>query len=339
MSTIFIKDSFRAAVEAASGGHQTVLYNQAGYPGFYNVIPKFDYASIGLEAEMGAGTCTAFVVDAAGTEVDEIFIGSYLASMKDGYALPLPGMQPATYIDWDASKTASEVNGSGFHLMTAHEWAAIALWCTANSTVPRGNTDNGRAHDALYEIGRRWDGYLPGIGVGNRKTLTGSGPAAWRHNHAFNGIADLVGNVREWHHLFKLEDGQIFTLPYNDDASDDTDWAAQGVYFTVDGGVLALSDVETAGDTLTVDRVDWDDGTSFTSSLNNELLKRLLIEPYGTDVVQGHIYVNNAGSRFLNRGGNFRNAGEAGLAFANLCNERSFTISYIGFRPACILPG
>jgi len=32
MPTIFVKDSYRAAVEAASGGHQTVLYDDKGFP-------------------------------------------------------------------------------------------------------------------------------------------------------------------------------------------------------------------------------------------------------------------------------------------------------------------
>ena len=38
--TILIQDSLRRAVEAASGGAQTVLYTSAGDPSFVNIIPK-----------------------------------------------------------------------------------------------------------------------------------------------------------------------------------------------------------------------------------------------------------------------------------------------------------
>ena len=46
MSTILIKDSLRQAVEAASGGLQTVLYTAKGQPTFMNIIEKFDMSTI-----------------------------------------------------------------------------------------------------------------------------------------------------------------------------------------------------------------------------------------------------------------------------------------------------
>jgi len=82
--------------------------------------------------------------------------------------------------------------------------------------MPRGNTDYGRAHDANYEIGRRQDGESPGVSSGTARVLSGSGPAAWRHNHDHNGISDLVGNIREWQSLLKIADGQILVASDND---------------------------------------------------------------------------------------------------------------------------
>lgn len=38
--TFSIKDTYRQAVEAASGGKQTVLYDDKGYPSIMNVIFK-----------------------------------------------------------------------------------------------------------------------------------------------------------------------------------------------------------------------------------------------------------------------------------------------------------
>ena len=47
--TFSIKDTYRQAVEAASGGKQTVLYDDKGYPSIMNVIPK----TLQLEARSG----------------------------------------------------------------------------------------------------------------------------------------------------------------------------------------------------------------------------------------------------------------------------------------------
>ncbi|WFL59424.1 hypothetical protein P8T61_10425, partial [Klebsiella pneumoniae] len=57
--TILIQDSLRRAVEAASGGAQTVLYTSAGDPSFVNIIPKFDVSTI--DASLGSGTHPAFI--------------------------------------------------------------------------------------------------------------------------------------------------------------------------------------------------------------------------------------------------------------------------------------
>jgi len=334
MPTIFIKDSLRAAVEAASGGHQTVLYNEQGYPGYYYVIPKFRYEDLGFDADLGTGLCTAFLV--GGVEKSELFVGAYQAAVKDGCALPLPSFDPTVSIDWDAAKSACEANGAGYHMMTVHEWAAVALWCKANGIIPRGNTDYGRAHDATYEVGRRQDGENPGVSSGTARILAGSGPAAWRHNHDYNGISDLVGNIWEWQSLLKIVDGQIMVATDNYYDQLEADWGAQDAYFANPSGTLTLQTGSTSGDTTTVDGVDWDDDTSFTSSVGSQLLKRLLIEPYGTDILQGHIWVNNAGERVPIRSGGWGYGSAAGLAALNLTSERSNSSSRIGVRPAFI---
>lgn len=334
MPTIFIKDSLRAAVEAATGGQQTVLYNEQGHPGYYFVLPKFRYEELGYDGNLGTGVCTAFTV--GGVEVSEVFIGAYQAVVKDSCALPIPGLDPETSIDWDEAKAACEANGAGFHMMTVHEWAAVALWCIANGFQPRGNTDYGSAHDAAYEVGRRQDGGIPGNSSGTARILAGSGPAAWRHNNNFSGIADLVGNIWEWQGLMKIDAGQIIVATDNDYSQAEGDWTAQDAYFANPSGTLTLQDTETAGDTTAVDDVDWDDGTNFTSSVASQLLKRILVEPFSTDYLQGNIWVNNADIRFPRRGGNWSDPGEAGLGALRLDGERSVSSPGLGARPAFI---
>ncbi|MFW5988630.1 MAG: hypothetical protein ACOCPQ_00210 [Desulfosudaceae bacterium] len=340
MPTIFIKDSLRAAVEAASGGHQTVLYNEKGYPGYFYVVPKFRYEDLGYDGDMGTGVCTAFLV--GGKEKSELFIGAYQAAIKDDCALPLPSFDPAASIDWDEAKSACEANGAGYHMMTVHEWAALALWCMSNDFEPRGNTDYGRAHDATYEVGRRQDEESPGVDSGTARVLAGSGPAAWRHNNDYNGISDLVGNIWEWQSLMKLVDGRIIVATDNDYEQAEDDWSSQDAYLDSteaegDGDVVLSHEVANPGDEESDNSasVTWGDMTTTSEYSSIQLLKRLLIEPAGV-IPQGKIYARNYGERFPRRGGNWRNGSNAGLAALYLTNERSHSSSNIGVRPAFV---
>jgi hypothetical protein len=328
MPTIFTKDALRASVEAASGGHQTVLYNEAGMPGYYHVFPKFRYEDLELDTVLGTGVCTAFTV--AGVEKPELFIGAYPSVVKDGYALPLPGQDPKTSVTFDQARAYSKANGPGFHLLTAHEWAAIALWCKANGFEPRGNTNYGRAHDATYEVARRVDGGLPGVAEGTARTLNGSGPIAWRHDNSPFGIADIVGNVHKWTDHLKIVDGQIYTTADNNFDADEADWIATGIYF--DGQNLgdSVSNVEYSGSGT------WAASTiaAGLDATNLQLLKRLCVAPTTETALNGSLYITDAGERVALRGGNWYSAANAGLGSLYLYYERTNSNSSFGFFSA-----
>jgi formylglycine-generating enzyme required for sulfatase activity len=329
MSFIFsMKDGLRQSVEAATGGHQTVLYNAAGLPGYYFVLPKFRYEDLGLDSVLGTGVCTAFSI--GGVEKDEIFIGAYPAVVKDGYALSLPGMDPTTSVTFDQSRTYAEANGPGFHLMTMHEWAAIALWCKANGFEPRGNSDYGRAHDAHYEFGRRQDGESPGVSSGTARTLNGSGPASWRHNNHISGIADIVGNVWKWMDLLKIVDGQILTTADNDYDAAESAWISTGIYF--DG-----QDLATSVSNPTYNSSDTWVNTAIGSGLdadNLKLIKRLCVAPVTETALQGRLYINDDGERLPRRGGYWGSGSSVGLGSLYLYSVRSSSNSSVGFFPA-----
>lgn len=303
-------DSLRAQVEAATGGKVTVLYDDKGFPSYMHVIPKFSYEDLGFGTEMGTGVASAFVKGS--TELSEIFIGQYQASVFDGRAVALPGRDPRTSINYDDAKAACESKGAGWHMMTMHEWAAVALWCKANGVEPRGNTDYGRAHDATHEVARRQDKGTAGDTTAGGRTLTGSGPASWRHDGSLGGIADLVGNVWEWQHLMKMVDGRVFASPDNDYTRPEAEWQDTGI--------------------------DLDAGGDFSASAvaGNELTNRLLITQAGV-TLQGRIYTELEGERFPRRGGGWANAGIAGLGALDLNITRSNTYTGIGFRPAFAL--
>ena len=184
--TFSIKDTYRQAVEAASGGKQTVLYDDKGYPSIMNIIPKRSYKDVGLSDSTKA--LPAFMVDDA--EKPEIFVGTFMAMVHDGRACSLPGQVPKVYTNMDQAIAYCRAKGPGWHCMTNAEYAAIALWCKANGYYPRGNNNYGSDHGYPHEKCR------PGtVGSDGRINLglTGSGPNSWTHDGTPNG--KLLGIV------------------------------------------------------------------------------------------------------------------------------------------------
>ena len=222
-----VKDSLRQAVEAASGGLCTVMYTKKGQPVFLRRIPRFNLEDI--DPSLGTGPHPAFVVN--GEVKSEIWIGQFPGIVSNGELISVPGVDPANMINFDEALGYARASGPGFHLMTNAEWAAVALltWKSrgAGNDPVRGNTQWGRSHEAPWEAGTRESGDAPGIAQGrNGRTLTGSGPATWRHDGTPAGIADLVGNVWEWVAGLRLVDGEIQIIPDNDAALASTDMSA-----------------------------------------------------------------------------------------------------------------
>jgi hypothetical protein len=374
MPVIFTKDTYRAAVEGASGGKQTVLYDDKGYPSIMNIIPKFnieDVAPVGVS--IGSGVHPAFIV--GGVEKPKIFIGAYQAAVADGRAISLPGMNPATNIAYDTALGYCTSKGQGWHLMTNWEWAAIALWCSKNGYQPRGNSDYGRSHEAKYETGGLVNGKSPGSAGGGDKTFTGGGPHAWRHDNSHAGIADLVGNVWEWQGGLKLNDGQIYMPNDNNFTLEEALWPAQGVYFDasagpgdrnggvdsgdpiLSNGISKYSETPTpAGGTDTGDfdytyiagAAGWQ-SIGISAGYNNlTLAKRQLMVQAGiapkilsTDAIpidlKGGVWARNYGLRFPLRGGVWVNGAGCGLGALYLGTRRVYLASTVGLRPAFIL--
>lgn len=337
----YIKDVSRHAVERASGGRQTVLYDDLGNPSVMNIIPIFRYEDLGYSADMGTGVVSCFDVG-TGTNKSEIFIGAFQSSLVGSRAVSLPRTDQATSVNFDTAKGYCANKGAGWHLMTMHEWAAISLWCMANGFEPRGNTNYGRAHDRYVERGRRMDGGLPGDTAGTARVHCGSGPDAWRHNNSPWGISDLVGNVWEWLDGFKLQDGQIIASTFNTQA--EASWAAQAAYFDstlTTGGAPRLSDavvnrLGTIGDNANAGYSASEAFNIMTKSgtyVSNQLLKRLLVEP-STVLPKGRVYMRNFGERLPYRGGGWVSGSNAGLAALGCDASRVYSNGYFGFRLA-----
>lgn len=349
--TIIATDGYRKAIEHNSGGRNTVIYDEQGNPNIMCVIPRFNMEDLGLpELNLGTGLHPAFIT--SGAPRGEILIGKYLASSANGGTAVVGGAQPRVSVNYDAAKELCTRKGAGWHMMSIHEWAAIALWSLANDTIPRGNTNYGRAHDAKWETARRADNGLPGDTSGTARTDTGKGPATWNHDHSEFGIADLVGNVWEWIDQMKLVDGQIITTPHNDPLMAEETWRRHQAF--LDSATGITEGTGSAGATMLSNKISnrngplGDDSHDYPySTLShfaavqkaaeyapNELLRQLLIESASTTTHPGGIWARNYGTRLPLRGGNWSYGSGAGLGALSLSYARSNSYGYIGFRPA-----
>jgi len=366
--TLYAPDPLRAAVEAATGGRVTVLYDDQGNPSYMCIIPKFKVEDI--HADLGTGVHPAFIV--GGVEKPYIMIAQNLASQIGSRAVSLPGKDPWCSLAYDAAKTACTSKGTGWHMMTNWEWAAVTLWMLKNGFQPRGNSNYGRAHDALHETAPRQDGLAPGTASGTARNGCGLGPAGWRHDNTPVGIADLVGNVWEWQDGLKLVDGQFVMPNDNEYTLAEGSWPTQGVFLDSSGttgtdtvasgnGAPQLSasrlvPSDDCGDGLGSSAPDYDytsiggdtgwrtvalttgyDGLALATrqkmmqAMVAAKLTQATAAPYSAN---GYISCRNYGERIPIRGGVWDFGSLVGVAALLLYYLRSIAYDVIGFRPA-----
>lgn len=358
-----VKDSYRQAVEAASGGRNTVMYDDTGYPSIMVRVPKFYLDEVIAGAPHRVHP--AFLVN--GVEKNEIWIGKYQAVIHNGRAYSLPGQDPAVSINFNNALNACRAKGPGWHLMTSAEWAAIALWCHKAGFIPRGNTSNGASSDATYERG------VKATAGTDYRVLTGSGPATWNHDGTPSGISDLCGNVWEWVAGLRLMNGEIQIIPENDAVTADLSEASTAWRAILQDGTLVgpgtagtlKYDSELAQDDDNV--VDVAGKPVLNTTLANpapgtwgsttyqdynfsafesprvatgvtapDILKWLAIYPHATGLGGDGLWTRNYGERVALRGGSWDYAGSAGVFALQLRHPRSHVNWSVGFRPAFV---
>lgn len=338
-------DMLKLAVEGLSGGKNTILLDDRGMPSFMVRIPKGKISDVIEGATQN--THDAFIVD--GVEKDKIYISKYQNIVKDDRAYSLPLMDPRAYVTFDQAKQYSENKGLGWHLMTNPERAYLALWSKKNGTMPRGNNNYGSDYSAPHEKGI--DTYGGGDPYKTYRVATGSGPASWSHDGTTDGIYDLNGNVWEWFGGYRLVDGEIQIIPYNNaamqvnQAVDSTLWKA----IMPDGSLVApgtagtlkydgTSTIKLATSITTIGSVStaFQDLGLETDLVVPEIAKSLAIYPIDADHGGDRLYMNNEGERLPFLGGDWNFSSSAGVFAVYLSSPRSSSINYVGFRSAYV---
>ena len=114
-----------------------LITDDRGLPGVY-----VERAAQPLSALLAGGDSSihpAFLIN--GIQHDKIAIGKFQAKTHSNRAYSLPGEDPTAYITFDASVQACKNKGDGHHLITAAEWAFLALLAKKNGTMPKGNNN------------------------------------------------------------------------------------------------------------------------------------------------------------------------------------------------------
>ena len=301
----------------------------------------------------------AFIVDSK--ELDGIYISKFQNVIIDGLAYSLPEQDPATNVTFDAALNACSAKGNGFHLMSATEWGALALWCQKNRHLPFGNNDMGK--DIREEKAVAVPSYVD-KDRGIFRVATGTGPVEWSHNKKADGIYDLNANVWEWIGGLRLVYGELQILPNNDAASSSYSQSeSSDAWRAIDGksGVLIVPDGSGSTESsVKLDNIDgcWTYVTDTPSSLQDSIrfcrfvdvkadisicqkAKELLYSlgcllPYDVpELADVSLYANNGASeRIAFRGGRWGQGLNSGIFKTCLDDPRSYSGDAVGFRSA-----
>ena len=302
-----------------------VIFDSRGIP---DIMVVFTPDELGLPAEI------------RGKAVKEYAISKYPNTLIEGVPYSLPYQQPAVNINHDEAIRLCEAKGPGWHLLTNDEWAALAHQSRKNGTLPRGNTDCGKSHSHPEETGTTYKD-----NSGSSKTLTGSGPVTWNHDHTAEGVADMCGNI--WEHVggIRFMDGQVQVIPDNgaaagaDQSRDSKEWQAihtadgDPVYYKVEDGEISLQPV--TPDCKDYDGVEFKELSAEAMDVPEKLIELGLYPAPGYEGTD-YFWLDTDGERIVFRGGYWYTGAGAGVFYFNGAYSRADVNWHVGFRSALV---
>lgn len=276
-----------------------------------------------------------------GKTVKDYAISKYPNTMIGALPYSLPYQQPAVDISHDNAIWLCEAKGPGWHLLTNDEWAALAHLSYKNGTLPRGNTNKGKSHSHPEEAGTT---YKDSHGI-CEKTLTGTGPVTWNHDHTAEGVADLCGNV--WEHVggIRFVDGQVQVIPGNeaaagaDQSEASKEWRAiytadgHPVYYKPEGKKIILQPIAPVSKSYGC--VEFRELSAQTLEIPKELIELGLYPApgyTGTD----YFLLGTDDEKIVIRGGGWYDGADAGVFYLYGYNYRSSSDYSVGFRSALV---
>lgn len=336
-------DDMKFAVEALTGGKNTVILDDRGMPSVMVALNKM--ISNELSSSFAATTHPAFVLN--GVEKAKVYLSKFQNVVIGNRAYSLPLKDPRGNFVFDEALAVCRNKGEGWGLTPFALWSAVALWSKKNGTMPRGNNYYG--HDKEYTHEKATPTiYAEGTPA---RTATGSGPATWNHNWLPDGIADMNGNVWEWCAGMRLMDGEIQIIPYANSMDPACDMSANSIEWKaiLEDGTLVEPGTEgtlkydyvnskvTLATEITTQAVG--KGSAFESMGTTlasvpQIIKELALYPDGTGYNEDYFQIHNSGERLPVRGGYWYTGTNAGVFYASLQNNRSYNNSSIGFRSA-----
>lgn len=367
-------DVLTFAVEAQSGGKNTVLFDDADMPSVMVRIPKLRNSDL---FEGGSDEVhPAFIV--GGEEKDCIYISKYQNVVIDGRPYSQPYQDPTGFLTFDEAVAVCERKGAGWHLMTNAEYALIALWCKRNGFLPRGNNNYGGDIAHPHERGVVTYRHTEDGVTAPAHVATGSGPSTWSHDGTPDGIYDLNGNMWEWCAGYRVHDGEVQVIPFND-AAYGADQTATSLHWRAIRADGAFVEPGTAG-TIKVDCLDETQtdvdpgGFVFSTEITHpqrvpaeilppspefcspgpslgcefgelrarglempEVTKSLGIFPADAEGYDGDIvYTRNFEERLPLRGGRWKFGSRAGVFSTDFCDQRTHASSFVAIR-ACFV--